>query len=124
MKEKGQMKVLLVQAPGQIRDQITGLITGRGHEVVQATTYDEVLQHIGGSNVVLTDPDGLSFDGIDLIDRLRKQGRKDCMLVISERDTWNDKVAAFDVGADDYLAKPFQTEELIARLKALARRSC
>ena len=45
------------------------------------------------------------------------------VLVLTARDSWSDKVAGLDAGADDYLAKPFQTEELIARLRALIRRS-
>ena len=45
------------------------------------------------------------------------------VLVLTARDSWSDKVAGLDAGADDYLAKPFQTEELIARLRALIRRA-
>ena len=51
------------------------------------------------------------------------EGRKFPVLVLTARDSWSDKVAGLDAGADDYLAKPFQTEELIARLRALIRRA-
>ena len=57
------------------------------------------------------------------IDSLLKEGRKFPVLVLTARDSWSDKVAGLDAGADDYLAKPFQTEELIARLRALIRRA-
>ena len=52
-----------------------------------------------------------------------RKGRKFPVLVLTARDSWSDKVAGLDAGADDYLAKPFQTEELIARLRALIRRA-
>ncbi len=55
--------------------------------------------------------------------RWRKEGRAHPVLVLTARDSWSDKVAGLDAGADDYLAKPFQSEELIARLRALIRRS-
>nr|MCU0947354.1 response regulator transcription factor [Porphyrobacter sp.] len=53
----------------------------------------------------------------------RREGRTFPVLVLTARDSWSDKVAGLDAGADDYLAKPFQTEELIARLRALIRRA-
>ena len=62
-------------------------------------------------------------DGLTVLDRWRKEGRAAPVLVLTARDSWSDKVAGLDAGADDYLAKPFQTEELIARLRALIRRA-
>src|SRR5918993_1923134 len=62
-------------------------------------------------------------DGLTVLDRWRKEARKMPVLVLTARDSWSDKVAGLDAGADDYLAKPFQTEELIARLRALIRRA-
>jgi two-component system OmpR family response regulator len=53
----------------------------------------------------------------------RKAGRKMPVLILTARDRWSDKVAGFDAGADDYVAKPFYTEELLARLRALLRRA-
>jgi two-component system OmpR family response regulator len=58
-----------------------------------------------------------------VLDRWRKAGKVMPVLVLTARDSWSDKVAGLDAGADDYLAKPFQTEELIARLRALIRRA-
>jgi two-component system OmpR family response regulator len=63
------------------------------------------------------------MDGLTVLDRWRKEGRTAPVLVLTARDSWSDKVAGLDAGADDYLAKPFQTEELIARLRALIRRA-
>ncbi len=61
--------------------------------------------------------------GSTVLDRWRKEGRTAPVLVLTARDSWSDKVAGLDAGADDYVAKPFQTEELIARLRALIRRA-
>lgn len=63
------------------------------------------------------------LDGISVIQKLREQGIDFPILVLTARDSWQDKVAGLDAGADDYLTKPFQAEELLARLNALIRRS-
>ena len=63
------------------------------------------------------------LDGIALIGQLRAQGIDYPILILTARDSWQDKVEGLDAGADDYLTKPFHPEELIARLKALIRRS-
>ena len=63
------------------------------------------------------------IDGISVIRQLREQNIDFPILVLTARDSWQDKVAGLDAGADDYLTKPFQAEELLARLNALIRRS-
>ena len=63
------------------------------------------------------------LDGIALITRLREQEIEFPILILTARDSWQDKVEGLDAGADDYLTKPFHPEELVARLKALIRRS-
>ncbi|MCE9685253.1 response regulator transcription factor [Shewanella sp. AS16] len=63
------------------------------------------------------------LDGISLITELRAQQISFPILVLTARDSWQDKVAGLDAGADDYLTKPFHPQELVARLKALIRRS-
>jgi len=63
------------------------------------------------------------IDGISLIRKLRAQGKCFPILILTARDRWQDKVEGLDAGADDYLTKPFQVEELLARLNALIRRS-
>tara|TARA_R110000737_G_scaffold7391_1_gene22078 strand:- start:15 stop:563 length:549 start_codon:yes stop_codon:yes gene_type:complete len=64
-------------------------------------------------------PDG---SGLDLLAQWRKQKRSTPILILTARDTWEDKVIGLETGADDYLAKPFHEAELMARLKALLRR--
>ena len=84
-----------------------------GHFLGSTETYDAVILDLGLPEV----------DGLTVLDRWRKEGRTTPVLVLTARDSWSDKVAGLDAGADDYLAKPFQTQELIARLRALIRRA-
>jgi DNA-binding response OmpR family regulator len=63
------------------------------------------------------------MDGLSILKRWRSSGRNMPVLVLTARGTWPERVEGIDAGADDYLAKPFRTEELIARIRALLRRS-
>lgn len=63
------------------------------------------------------------LDGLSIIERWRSAGRSFPVLVLTARARWHDKLAGFDAGADDYLTKPFQADELVLRLRALIRRS-
>src|SRR5437763_17053123 len=63
------------------------------------------------------------MDGVRVLEQWRKAGRKVPVLILTARDRWSAKVADIDAGADDYLAKPFYTEELLARVRALLRRA-
>ena len=62
-------------------------------------------------------------DGVTVLERWRKAGMASPVLILTARGAWSEKVAGFDAGADDYLTKPFHTEELLARLRALVRRA-
>lgn len=62
------------------------------------------------------------LDGLMVLRRWRTAGRKMPVLILTARSAWQEKVAGIDAGADDYLAKPFHMEELLARLRALLRR--
>lgn len=63
------------------------------------------------------------LDGVSVLKAWRKAGRKTPVLILTARDRWSDKVEAFDVSADDYVAKPFHIEEVLARLRAVLRRA-
>lgn len=76
-----------------------------------------------GYDVVVLDLMLPKVDGLTLLQRWRKDGLKTHVLVLTAKDTTDDKVKGLDLGADDYLTKPFQLEELLARLRALIRRS-
>jgi DNA-binding response OmpR family regulator len=84
-----------------------------GWECAQAVAYDLILL-----DVMLP-----RLDGITLCKRLRSSGSKALILMLTARDTTSDKVIGLDAGADDYLVKPFELEELAARIRALARRN-
>ena len=62
-------------------------------------------------------------DGLSVLEQWRRDDRKMPVLILTARERWSDKVAGMDAGADDYVAKPFYTEELLARLRALLRRA-
>ncbi len=85
----------------------------QGHYLGETETYDAVVLDLGLPNL----------DGITVLERWRRAGRNMPVLILSARDRWSDKVAGFDVGADDYVIKPFRMEEVLARLRALIRRA-
>ncbi len=84
-----------------------------GHFLGDTEPYDAVILDLGLP----------VMDGITVLERWRADGRSMPVLILTARDRWREKVAGFDAGADDYVAKPFQMEELLARLRALIRRA-
>ena len=119
------MRVLIVEDEPNLGRQLRSTLEGAGYAVDLATDGED--GHYLGStesyDAVILDLGLPEIDGLTVLDRWRREGRKMPVLVLTARDSWSDKVAGLDAGADDYLAKPFQTEELIARLRALIRRS-
>lgn len=77
----------------------------------------------GRYDIILTDINMPKMDGLDVCQSLRKQGVTTPILMLTARDTLEDKIAGFEVGSDDYLVKPFAMEELKVRLMALVRRA-
>ncbi len=84
-----------------------------GHFLGDTEPYDAIILDIGLPEM----------DGLTVLDRWRRAGRKMPVLILTARDRWSDKVSGIDAGADDYVAKPFHIEEVLARLRALIRRS-
>jgi len=85
----------------------------QGHFLGDTEPYDAVILDLGLP----------VMDGVSVLENWRRNGRKMPVLILTARDRWSDKVAGFDAGADDYVAKPFHMEEILARLRALMRRS-
>ena len=116
--------MLIVEDEPNLGRQLRSTLEGAGYAVDLATDGED--GHYLGSteayDAVILDLGLPEVDGLTVLDRWRKEGRRMPVLVLTARDSWSDKVAGLDAGADDYLAKPFQTEELIARLRALIRR--
>ncbi len=84
-----------------------------GHFMGETEPYDAIVLDIGLPQM----------DGITVLKKWRASGRDLPVLILTARDTWREKVAGIDAGADDYLTKPFHMEELLARLRALIRRA-
>jgi two-component system OmpR family response regulator len=119
------MRVLVVEDEPNLLRQLKSALEGAGYAVDTASDGED--GHYLGStenyDAVVLDLGLPELDGLTVLDRWRKAGKVMPVLVLTARDSWSDKVAGLDAGADDYLAKPFQTEELIARLRALIRRA-
>jgi two-component system OmpR family response regulator len=119
------MRVLVVEDEPNLLRQLKAALEGAGYAVDTAADGEDA-QYLGSTenyDAVVLDLGLPEIDGLTVLDRWRKDGRAMPVLVLTARDSWSDKVAGLDAGADDYLAKPFQTEELIARLRALIRRA-
>ncbi|WP_375595835.1 response regulator transcription factor [Algihabitans albus] len=118
------MRILVVEDTARIAQAVSARLRGQGHavdclasglearEVLQYQRYDLILLDLGL-------PD---WDGTALLNWLRKRGDKVPVLVVTARSAVSDRIAALDLGADDYLIKPFDPEELEARIRALLRR--
>ncbi|MEO6080702.1 MAG: response regulator transcription factor [Steroidobacteraceae bacterium] len=119
------MRVLVVEDETAIREALHRDLTAAGFSVDVAVDGEEGL-YAGLEypvDVAVVDLGLPKLPGLDLIRRLRAQDKRFPILVLTARDRWQDKVEGLDAGADDYVAKPFQFEEVLARLQALLRRS-
>ena len=119
------MRVLIVEDEPTLGNQLKNTLEAAGYAIDLATDGEEGL-YLGSNenyDAVVLDLGLPEIDGLTVLDRWRKEGKVMPVLVLTARDSWSDKVAGLDAGADDYVAKPIQTEELIARLRALIRRA-
>jgi two-component system response regulator PhoP len=119
------MRILLVEDEPQLQAQVGADLQRAGYAVDATADGKEALyfatEYPFDAAVVDLGLPGLS--GLDVIRRLRGAGSRLPILVLTARARWQDKVEGLEAGADDYLTKPFQPEELVARLKALLRRA-
>ncbi|HJW55064.1 MAG TPA: response regulator transcription factor [Burkholderiaceae bacterium] len=119
------MHVLLVEDDAVLADGIRRVLQGNGMvvDVVHTgTEADSALQHAQIA-VAVVDIGIPGIDGFEVVRRLRQRGSNIPVLLLTARDAIQDRVHGLELGADDYLVKPFATPELVARLKALVRRS-
>ena len=119
------MRVLLIEDDERIASFLRRGLTAQGHQVTLAETGDEGLELALDPDVelVVLDLTLPGLDGQQVLRALRLERRALPVLVLTARDTLEDKVRALDSGADDYLTKPFALDELLARLRALTRRT-
>jgi two-component system OmpR family response regulator len=119
------MRVLLVEDDQDLQRLLKRALGDAGY-VVDVAGDGEEGHYLGDTepyDVVILDLGLPKMDGVRVLEKWRKSGRTMPVLILTARDRWSDKVAGFDAGADDYLAKPFYTEELLARVRALLRRA-
>ena len=119
------MRVLIVEDEKPLRDSVVEQLRQAGFNVDAAADGEEGLYCAREYALDLANVDlGLpKLNGMELIKKLRAEGKSYPVLILTARDKWQDKVEGLQAGADDYLAKPFHFEELLARMQALLRRS-
>ena len=126
MGSPGPSKVLVVDDEEYIRDLVSSALRIAGFESLVATDGHRALSSVAanGPDLVILDvglPGGI--DGFEVCRRLRADGDETPVIFLTARDTNEDKVSGFTKGGDDYLTKPFSLEELVARVRAVLRRS-
>jgi two-component system, OmpR family, response regulator len=119
------MRILVVEDDPDLARQLKTALTGAGYAVDVAPDGEE--GHFLGDtepyDAVILDLGLPKIDGVTVLNRWRRAGRMMPVLILTARDRWSEKVAGFDAGADDYVGKPFQMEEVLARIRALIRRA-
>lgn len=119
------MRILVVEDDEDLSRQLKQALKDTGYAVDVARDGEE--GHFLGDtepyDAVILDLGLPQIDGVSVLQKWRADGKKFPVLILTARDQWSEKVAGFDAGADDYLTKPFHTEELLARLRALLRRA-
>ncbi|MGW0230505.1 response regulator transcription factor [Actinopolymorpha singaporensis] len=119
------MRILVVDDDQGVRDSLRRSLVFNGYDVDLAENGEQALRRVAASSpdAVVLDVMMPRLDGIATCRALRATGNDVPVLVLTARDAVADRVAGLDAGADDYLSKPFALEELLARLRALMRRS-
>jgi len=119
------MRVLVVEDDKALQDQLRNTLAKKGYAVDVANNGEEAIYFATEYpiDVAVIDLGLPDISGLEVIKRLRAKQVNVPILILTARSRWEEKVEGLEVGADDYLVKPFHTEELLARLNALIRRS-
>lgn len=119
------MRILLVEDEAALRQALQDTLSANGYTVDGCDNGEDGLDAMctGAYDLVLLDRMLPRMDGITALRLARQEGVKTPVLVLTALDAVGDRVTGLDAGADDYMAKPFATEELLARVRALARRA-
>jgi two-component system response regulator MprA len=119
------MRVLIVDDDRSLREALRRALVLGGYETVSAATGQEALARVAEAapDALVLDIGLPDLDGLDVCRRLRGEGNRVPVLMLTARDAIEDRIDGLDAGADDYLVKPFDVGELKARLRALLRRS-
>ncbi len=119
------MRLLIVEDEVKLNEQLCTYLKSEGYVTDSAFDGQEGL-YLGEEHpydLAIIDIGLPQIDGIEVIKKLREKGKNFPILILTARDSWQDKVGGLEAGADDYLVKPFHNEELRARVNALIRRS-
>lgn len=119
------MHILLIEDDPELGAGIAEFLRGQGDTVTleaQGLEADRLLQQ-GGFDFILVDVNLPGLNGYEIVRRIRRRGQNLPVILITARDALDDRVYGLDLGADDYLPKPFELSELTARMRAILRRS-
>ena len=120
-----RVRILIVEDDATLASGIARILEGEGHAVDVVARGEEAV--LGARqerfDMIILDVGLPGIDGFEVLRRLRAAGQKIPVLVLTARDALDDRIRGLDLGADDYMAKPFAMEELAARVRALVRRS-
>ncbi|MEP3049656.1 MAG: response regulator transcription factor [Roseibium sp.] len=119
------MRILVVEDDTDLNRQLVTALEEADY-VVDSATDGEDGHFLGDTepyDAVVLDLGLPTLDGLSVLEKWRRDGRLMPVLILTARDRWSDKVAGIDAGADDYVAKPFHMEEVLARVRALVRRA-
>ncbi len=119
------MRILVVEDDPDLNRQLSEALKTAGYTVDSARDGEEghFLGETEPYDAVVLDIGLPRMDGISVLEAWRRAGRNMPVLILTARDRWSDKVQGIDAGADDYVAKPFHIEEVLARIRALVRRA-
>ena len=119
------MRALVVEDDKDLNRQLVAALLDAGYAVDMATDGEEgyFLGDTEPYDVVILDIGLPKMDGISILEQWRRSERNMPVIILTARDRWSDKVSGMDAGADDYIAKPFHMEELLARVRAQVRRA-
>ena len=119
------MKLLIIEDEASLQELMPATLKKEGYVVENAMDYTEAIDKLWGYNYdcVLLDLNLPGGNGLDILEHIKKKSNKLNVIIISARDSIDDKVRGLELGADDYLAKPFHLAELSARIRSVARRS-
>jgi DNA-binding response OmpR family regulator len=118
------MKILIIEDEKELAANIAAYLSGENYRCEFAETFQQALDKIEGYNYdcILLDLMLPGGDGLKILEELKSRNKQDGVIIISAKDSLQDKIAGLQIGADDYLAKPFHLSELAARIYSVIRR--
>ena len=119
------MKLLIIEDELSLQELMTKALKQEGYVAENAMDFETAMEKLGvySYDCVLLDINLPGGSGFDILEHMKKTGIRANVIVISARDSLDDKVKGLELGADDYLAKPFHMAELVARIRSVVRRS-